>query len=158
MKKHKNKAGAITCFLMLFLLTAGCAEYAEEFRKGYYGKDYRAASGQAGGMAAGSSPQRQVSPSRTGFCWSCNGTGRIPCNSCNGGRLRCSNCNGCGKVVAKYLKGYVPDRPPSEGGGLKFGRRVETCMQCSGQGTIKCHWCGGYGSRRCAACGGTGRN
>ncbi len=158
MKKHVNKIGIITCSLLLLFLPAGCAEFAEGFREGYYGEDYKSAPGAASEKAAKSNPQRQVSPSRAGSCWSCDGTGRIPCNFCNGGRLRCPNCNGCGRVIAQHLKRYVPDRPPSEGGGLRFGRRVETCLQCSGQGTTKCHWCRGYGSRRCGSCGGTGRN
>lgn len=158
MKKNENKIGIVTFSLLLLFLLAGCAEYAEEFRKGYYGEDYRSAPGAASERVAKSSSQRRVSPSGAGACPTCDGTGRIPCNSCSGGRLRCTNCNGRGQVVAKHLKAYVPDRPPSEGGGLKFGRRVETCLQCSGQGTIKCYWCRGYGSRTCFGCGGTGRD
>ena len=151
MKKHVNKIGIITCSLLLLFLPAGCAEFAEGFREGYYGEDYKSAPGAASEKAAKSNPQRQVSPSRAGSCWSCDGTGRIPCNFCNGGRLRCPNCNGCGRGIATYFKGVNRQ-------GMQFGKRVETCLQCSGQGTIKCHWCRGYGSRSCGWCDGTGRD
>ena len=152
MKKNKTRISIITCSLLLFFLPAGCAEWAEEFRKGYYGEGYKSAPGTASQSTARTSPQRQVSPSGAGSCLSCSGTGRIPCSSCSGGRLRCTNCNGCGRVYTKSLKGYSPT------GGIKFGRRLEQCLQCFGQGTVKCYWCSGYGSRRCPFCGGTGRN
>lgn len=148
MKRHVTRINIAVWVLALAFLVLGCAD--PEFERSHRSIGRSSNTMEAGAGATGS-PRQQVPRSEQSSCWTCDGTGRIPCSFCSGGRMRCTKCNGHGRGVATYLKSVTRQ-------GMQFGKRVETCLQCFGQGTIRCYWCSGHGGKRCSSCGGTGRN
>lgn len=73
-------------------------------------------------------------------CDTCNGTGKMRCNTCRSGT--CELCDGHGTINRGV---YSPGG--SDGGKV-------TCSKCSGTG--KCPYCGGTGRETCHGCGGKG--
>ena len=98
----------------------------------------------------------------TKSCTLCGGSGRFPCNSCSGGRMRCAICGGTGQRMSQEM---VPTTTYSFNPvtGMMTPTTTYTyrttylpCSSCSGGYTI-CFNCHGTGFRSCSLCGGTGR-
>jgi len=96
---------------------------------------------------------------KTTPCVKCGGAKTITCMRCNGQRtLRCPPCFGGGQVEVNCKScGGTGNRGKCKPCG-GTGDITETCIKCSGRGTLDCGRCGATGTETCNLCGGTGEN
>ena len=98
-------------------------------------------------------------------CTMCGGSGKMPCTSCTGGRIRCAVCGGLGMKTTTTMvqvTTYTTSFSPFGGSTMIPTTRYETrtqqvpCGSCSG-GYTMCYSCNGTGRKNCPGCGGTGK-
>jgi len=80
---------------------------------------------------------------RNSECFSCSGSGRLPCQNCDGSRIietRCSTCDGEGTLI--LIKNEEAQLHPCPD--CVDGRRETTCDECS-DGYVNCSECDGRG-------------
>ena len=87
-------------------------------------------------------------------CPRCNGSGRLRCTHCRGGRVRCDRCKGTGQERCAKCKGTgtYKGKPCPKCGGT--GSHV--CERCKGRRTVPCPHCGGRTWIKCRQCDGRG--
>lgn len=94
-------------------------------------------------------------------CSLCGGSGRFPCSSCTGGRIRCVLCGGTGQKTTQQLVptttySYNPITGMMTPTTTYQYQTQYTPCSCSGGYTI-CLQCMGTGFKSCAMCGGSGK-
>jgi len=101
-------------------------------------------------------------------CPGCRGTGRRPCDTCNGKKvaegackkclgikgtpLLCSRCTGSKEFTCTRCNGTGEAPVWVPGAGMRKGR----CGGCNGHGKVRCNRCHGEGTEKCSECAGKG--
>jgi hypothetical protein len=99
------------------------------------------------------SPAQAPTPSSGDTCWSCHGSGEVPCEICHQtGIVPCESCKGTGIVACDscHQTGIVTC-DTCNGTGTVNG---ETCVICDGAGKYTCPICDGALKYTCPICDG----